>query len=113
VPDVGPVINATDKPFEPGIYLTVVNIYNFNDFAVEFSVRAVVARSQHSAAGTISPETVVTLQPNEATGIDCVDVKNFLGGGFQAIGNGVLEIQARHDLKVTSAYTQCLLCPTT
>jgi len=113
VPDVGPVINATDKPFEPGIYLTVIDVYNSNDFAVEFSVRAVVARSQRSPQGKISPEVLVTLQPSEAIGVDCVDIGNFLGGGSQPIGNGVLEIEAPHNLKVIPAYTQCLSCPTT
>jgi hypothetical protein len=48
VSDVGPVINATDKPFEPGLYLTVIDVYNFNDFAVQFSTRAVLARSLSS-----------------------------------------------------------------
>jgi hypothetical protein len=106
VTEVGPAQTGLDNPFLPGVYRTVINVYNPNDFAVAFTKRAVIARSQRSPRGIISLPQVETLQAGEAVGIDCVDISNLLGGNTQPVGNGVMIIQAGDNLKVIPAYTQ-------
>ena len=105
VVEVGPAQTTADSPFTPAVYRTVINLYNPQDAAVQFTKTAVVARSERSPRGLISAAHADTLQPGEAIGIDCVDIQTLLGGP-QPIGNGVIVIRASDDLKVIPAYTQ-------
>jgi hypothetical protein len=105
VTEVGPAQTDADSPFTPAVYRTVINVYNPQDFEVQFTKKAVVARSQRSPRGVISQPQIDTLLPGAAVGIDCVDIQTLLGG-LQPVGNGDLVIEARHTLKVIPAYTQ-------
>ncbi len=104
VPEVGPAAAADEAPFMPSLYRTAINLHNFRGRDLTFTKRAVVARSEDVERGLISDRVTETLKPDEALDIDCLDVKDLLGGA-QPVGNGFVVIESRQDLDVVAVYT--------
>jgi len=105
VDEVGPPENGLGAPVIPARYRTVVNVHNPQRDGVEFQKKAVVAFSQRAQErGPISDWKDEGLGPDEALAVDCLDIRELLGGD-QRVGDGFLVIESKLPLDVVAVYT--------
>jgi hypothetical protein len=106
VKEVGPPeAEFGGAPFVPAQYRTAVNIHNPQRDDVSFSKKAVVALSQGSEErGIISEWREERLRSDEALDVDCLDIRELLGGD-QPVGDGFVVIESRVPLDVVAVYT--------
>jgi hypothetical protein len=106
---------GTNAPgnFVYGIYATTVNIHNPHFVPVVFKKKAVIALSQRSEPGEISPLVEEALGPDAALGVDCTDIRNLFPTKPKGFIEGFLVIQVYpasdqgdlFELDVVAAYT--------
>lgn len=64
---------------QPGSYSTAINIHNPHNYTVYLFKKAVIARREDEPRGNISDFRKVSLGPDEAIEVDCVDISSFFG----------------------------------
>lgn len=103
--EVGPAEGSLGEPVVPAQYRTVVNVHNPQRDDVEFQKKAVVAFAERSQErGPVSEWREERLRADEALAVDCLDVRELLGGD-QRVGDGFVVIESRLPLDVVAVYT--------
>jgi hypothetical protein len=99
-----PGTSQTTTSLLPGTYETVANIHNPNPKAVGFRMKLATATSTKVDPPQISKFIKETLQPDQATKVDCSRLGEF---GNQPIHGfeGFLVIESSHSLDVVAVYT--------
>jgi len=64
---------------QPGSYSTAINIHNPHNYTVYLYKKAVIAQREDEPRGKISHFRKVSLAPDEAIEVDCIDISSFFG----------------------------------
>lgn len=104
---------AEEPPAKPGNYATAINIGNFRDDAIRFTVRASVASTLETTRGDPEPGPVSTdrekeLEAHQAVEYDCASILQLFEGDAvmeARFAKGFLTIETQTELEVTAVYS--------
>jgi hypothetical protein len=101
-----PFTSAAVPSVVPGHYLTVINIHNPHDQAVQFREKiALTFPPGGQKPGEVSNFVDRRLAPDEALSVDCDGIKGGFGLTFVHGAEGFLVIESPRSLDVTAVYT--------
>jgi hypothetical protein len=99
-------VGSVNVGVEPADYATAINIHNFHDETVILRKKVVIANREGEPMGMVSPYTDnVTLGPNMAIEVDCVDICGLLGLPCGPFRKGFVVIESNKPLNIVAVYT--------
>jgi hypothetical protein len=109
VPDAISTTVTSEVPFGLAFHGTAINIHNFTGDTVQFTKKAVLARSQDGERRPVSEKITEVLGPDQALFIDCLDISKLLNnrpvGAPFAAGDGFVIIESNVELEIVAVYT--------
>jgi hypothetical protein len=90
---------------KPANYATAINIHNFLDEEVLLRKKVVIAHREDEPVGIVTEYFELSLGPNKAVEVDCIDIYGLLGGVTSAFIKGFVVIESSKPLNIVAVYT--------
>jgi hypothetical protein len=90
---------------KPANYATAINIHNFLDEEVLLGKKVVIAHREDEPVGMVTEYFELSLGPNKAVEVDCIDIYGLLGGVTSAFTKGFVVIESSQPLNIVAVYT--------